>query len=148
MKTKSIVFFSMIILSINTFSQTYELVSVFEDKSNHTYLSYWDEIENLTDSTSHIFSLWGYQRYDESWIIGYEVEYFKADAINMLLFLEAVADFSDKYKNKDKIVTYISGVKIKTVKQGAIKYTIVFDSENKVCCFFRQNSGVVFVINL
>ncbi|MFV0539342.1 MAG: hypothetical protein ACK5M3_18540 [Dysgonomonas sp.] len=136
MKTRLIAFFSMVILSANTFSQTYELVKVFEDKSNQTHLSYWDEIENPNETVSRTFSLWGYQRYDESWIIAYEVEYFKGDAVEMLHFLEVVAEFSEKYKNKDKVVTTISGVKIKSIKHGPYKHTMVFDKENKVCCYF------------
>ncbi len=139
MKTKLLILFSMVILSTNTFSQTYELESVFEDKKNETYLSYWDEIEKTSENSSQIFSLWGYQKYDESsWLVAYEVEYFKGDAVNMLHFLEAVAVFSDKYENKDKVVTFISGVKIKSIKQGSLKYTMAFDPENKVCCFFTS----------
>lgn len=136
MKTKLIILLSMVILSANTFSQTYELVKVFEDKSNQTHLSYWDEIENPNETVSRTFSLWGYQRYDESWLIAYEVEYFKGDAMEMLRFLEAVAEFSEKYKDKDKVITTISGVKVKTIKQSPFKYTMVFDKENKVCCYF------------
>jgi hypothetical protein len=56
----------------------------------------------------------------------------------MLHFLEAVADFSDKYKDRDNVVTFISGVKIKSIKKGGFKYTMVFDHENKTCCFFTS----------
>ncbi len=136
MKTKLIILLNMVVLSVNTFSQTYELMTVFEDRNNGAHLSYWNEIESPNKTGSHIFSLWGSLKYGDSWLIAHEVEYLKKDAVEMLHFLEAVAEFSEKYKNKDKVVTTISGVKIKSMKHGPYKHTMVFDKENKVSCFF------------
>ncbi len=46
--------------------------------------------------------------------------------------------FSEKYKNEDKILTYILGVQVKTMKQLGFKYTLVYDKENKLVCMFKQ----------
>lgn len=127
------------ILSINLFSQTYKLETVFKDKITETYLSHWKVLESLDKVQGDTFSLWGYQLYFDDWVKGaYEVEYYKGNAKELYLFLNQVIKFSEKYGNEDKVVTYISGVKVKTLKQLGFRYTLVYDKECKVVCKYNQ----------
>lgn len=126
-------------VSVNLFSQTYKLEDVFFDRLSENHLSYWDVIEGKTPGdNNNIFSLWGFQRYDESWTLCYEVEYFKGNAEQMYSFLSGVVDFSSKYRKEDGILTYLSGVKVKIFKMGAFKYTFVYDKEQKVVCKYNS----------
>jgi len=125
-------------ISTNLFSQTYKLEKVFADEASQTFLSYWNPLDSVQLQKGNIFSLWGYQRYDESWIHSYEVVYFKGDAKEMFGFLSYILDFTNKYKNEDGVLTFISGVKIKTLKQLSFRYTLVYDKEGKVVCSYNQ----------
>jgi hypothetical protein len=127
------------IISTNLFSQAYKLETIFSDKVTETYLSHWKVIESTKDKNIDTFSLWGYQLYFDDWTKGaYEVEYFKGNAKEIFKFLTEINQFSEKYKNEDKILTHILGVQVKTMKQLGFKYTLVYDKENKVVCMFKQ----------
>lgn len=126
--------------SSSLFSQTYKMEKVFHDALSETYLSHWSPLDSLAATdTDNKFSLWGHQRYDESWIIAYEVEYFKGSAKQMHDFLRGIIEFTQKYNREDEIVTYISGVQVKTVKKYLVKSTVVYDKERKVICYFTEN---------
>ncbi|WP_139249672.1 hypothetical protein [Mariniphaga anaerophila] len=126
-------------LSLNLFSQTFKLETVFSDKRTETYLSYWKPLDADFETGSQYFSLWGYQLYFDDWVNGaYETEYFKGSATETFNFLTEIIQFTEKYKHEDKIVTYISGVQIKTINQLGFKYTLVYDKERKVVCMFKQ----------
>lgn len=129
------VFFSSLL-----FSQVYKQVTVFSDRSGENFLSYWKPLEGDTSRAGGpVFSLWGYQRYSDSWMSSaYEVEYFKGNAAAMRQFLQAVDAFSEKYEDEDKVVTFIAGVQVKTLNQKWLKYTLVFDRDNKVVCRFTR----------
>jgi len=123
----------------NLFSQIYKLETVFEEKATETYLSHWKLLENPNNSVVDTFGLWGYQLYHDSWITGpYEVEYFKGSAKEVFHFLKAINEFTDKYRNEDKVLTFISGVQVKTMKKLGFKYTLVYDTERKVVCKYNQ----------
>jgi len=127
------------IISTNLFSQTYKLETVFEEKSTETYLSHWKLIEGSQDSAIDTFSLWGYQRYNDSWVTSaYEVEYFKGDAKEVFNFLKNINGFTERYRDEDKVLTFISGVQVKTLKKLGFKYTLVYDKERKVACVYNQ----------
>jgi len=127
------------IISPNLFSQTYKLETVFTDKVSETYLSHWKILESTNINQVDTFSLWGYQRYFDDWVNGaYEVEYYKGNAKEIYMFLNQIIDFSKKYKDEDKVLTHISGVQVKTLKQLIFKYTLVYDKESKVICKFNQ----------
>jgi len=137
------------IISTNLFSQTYKLETIFSDKVTETYLSHWKVIEPLNDVSISTFSLWGYQLYFDDWTKGvYEVEYFKGNANETFRFLTEINQFSEKYKNEDKILTHILGVQVKTVKQLGFKYTLVYDKENKVICMFTQKQWLAMLTEL
>ncbi|WP_423126482.1 hypothetical protein [Gaoshiqia sp. Z1-71] len=137
------------IISTNLFSQTYKLETIFSDKLTETYLSHWKVIEPLNDVSISTFSLWGYQLYFDDWTKGvYEVEYFKGNANETFRFLTEINQFSEKYKNEDKILTHILGVQVKTVKQLGFKYTLVYDKENKVICMFTQKQWLAMLTEL
>jgi len=127
------------ILSANLFSQTYKLETVFTDKVSETYLSHWKVLESTNINQVDTFSLWGYQLYFDDWINGaYEVEYFKGNAKEIYKFLKQIIEFSEKYKEEDKVLTHISGVQVKTLKHLSFKFTLVYDKESKVICKFNQ----------
>ena len=127
------------IISANLFSQTYKLETVFTDKASETYLSHWKVLESTNINQVDTFSLWGYQRYFDDWANGaYEVEYYKGNAKDIYMFLNQIIGFSEKYKEEDKVLTHISGVQVKTLKQLGFKYTLVYDKESKVICKFNQ----------
>lgn len=126
------------IISANLFSQTYKLETVFTDKVTETYLSYWKVLESTNMDQTDTFSLWGYQRYFDDWADGaYEVQYYKGDAKEIYKFLNDIIRFTEKYKEEDKVLTYISGVQVKTLKVFSFKYTLIYDKENKVICKFN-----------
>jgi len=126
------------IISANLFSQTYKLETVFTDKATETYLSLWKVLESTNNNQIDTFSLWGYQLYFDDWVNGaYEVEYYKGNAKETFLFLNQIIGFTEKYKEEDKVLTCISGVRVKTLKQLIFKYTLVYDKENKVVCKFN-----------
>ena len=125
------------IISSNLFSQTYKLETVFTDKATETYLSHWKVLESLDKIQVDTFSLWGYQLYFDDWVKGvYEVEFYKGNAKELYLFLNQVIAFDEKYNDEDKVLTYISGVKVRTLKQLGFRYTLVYDKECKVACKF------------
>lgn len=127
------------IISTNLFSQTYKLETVFSDKVTETYLSYWKVLESAYDFEVDTFSLWGYQLYYDNWAGGaYEIEYYKGNAKEVFKFLTDVIEFTEKYKNEDKVLTRIFGVQVKTINQLRFKYTLVYDKERKVVCKFNQ----------
>ena len=127
------------IISSNLFSQTYKLETVFTDIVSETYLSHWKVIESTNTNQVDTFSLWGYQRYFDDWVYGaYEVEYYKGNTKEIYIFLNQIIGFSEKYKEEDKVLTHISGVQVKTLKQRSFKYTLVYDKECKVICKFEQ----------
>jgi len=127
------------IASSNLFSQTYKLEPVYLDGISNTYLSYWKVLESPNNNPVDTFSLWGYQLYFDDWVNGsYEVEYFKGNAKEMYTLLTHINEFTEKYKNEDKVTTYILGVQVKTLKQLGFKYTLVYDKERKVVCKFNQ----------
>src|SRR5690606_29909612 len=115
------------------------LETVFEEKSTETYLSHWKLIEGSQDSAIDTFSLWGYQRYNDSWVTSaYEVEYFKGDTKEVFNFLKNINEFTERYRDEDKVLTFISGVQVKTLKKLGFKYTLVYDKERKVACVYNQ----------
>ncbi|MBO9594410.1 MAG: hypothetical protein J7599_16010 [Niabella sp.] len=122
------------------FSQVYKLEPVFTDRVQMTYLSYWKQLEGPpAQEKTDTFSLWGYQLYHDSWNTGaYEVAYFKGNATDSYHFLQAIDAFAEKYENEDKVTTIISGVRVKTLNQMLFKYTLVFDTDNKVVCKFTR----------
>ena len=127
------------IISANLFSQTYKLETVFSDKISNTYLSHWKVLESTNNIQVDTFSLRGYQLYFDDWVKGaYEIEYFKGNAKEMYIFLTHIVEFTEKYKNEDQVLTYISGIQVKTLKQLGFKYTLVYDKERKVVCVFNQ----------
>lgn len=127
------------IISTNLFSQTYKLETIFSDKVSETYLSHWKVIESTEEKNINTFSLWGYQLYFDDWAKGaYETKYFKGNAKETFRFLTEINQFSEEYKNEDKVVTHIQGVQVRTMKQLGFKYTLVYDKENKVVCMFNQ----------
>lgn len=127
------------IVSANLFSQTYKLETVFLDEISNTYLSHWKVLESSNNNQADTFSLWGYQLYFDDWVNGaYEVGYFKGNAKEMYTLLTQINEFTEKYKNEDKVLTYILGVQVKTLKQFGFKYTLVYDKERKVVCKFTQ----------
>ena len=129
------------ISSVNLFSQTYKLETVFSDSEN--YLSNWKVIEGTPTFKSTQFSLWGYQQYYDDAIDGvYEVEYFKGDVDETYAFLMGIVEFTKKHKNEDNMLTYISDVKVKTMNKMGIKYTLVFDKEGKVACAYNENRWI------
>lgn len=126
------------IISANLFSKTYKLETVFTDKYTQTYLSHWKVLESTNINKIDTFSLWGYQRYFDDWANGaYEVEYYKGNAKETYIFLNQIIEFTKKYKEEDKILTHISGVKVKTLKDLSFRYTLVYNNENKVVCKFN-----------
>lgn len=125
------------IISTNIFAQVYKLETIFTDKITETYLSHWKVLDN-TNEEIDTFSLWGYQLYFDDWVKGvYEVEYYKGNANEIYLFLNHIVEFTNKYKDEDKVLTYISGVQVKTLKQKNFRYTLVYDRERKVICKFN-----------
>ncbi|MTK53626.1 hypothetical protein [Paludibacter sp.] len=136
---KKIILMALVcIVSANLFSQTYKLETVFFDNlSDKTYLSHWKLIENEKQAQTDIFSLWGYQNYFDSRDDGsYEVEYFRGNSKEVYQFLSRIVAFSEKYKNEDNIVTYISNVQVKISTYFGYKNTLVYDKEHKVICRF------------
>lgn len=76
--------------------------------------------------------------YFDNWANGtYEVEYFKGNAFETYNFLTEINLFSEKYQNEDKVLTYISGVKVKTLKALGFKFILVYDKEGKVPCAYK-----------
>ncbi|MBZ4190700.1 hypothetical protein [Niabella beijingensis] len=122
------------------FSQVYKLETVFSERGQTTFLSYWKQLDKESlKERKDTFSLWGYQLYHDSWASGaYEVEYFKGSAAAMYQLLREIDAFSEKYGNEDKVLTRIEGVQVKTLRQMGFRYTLVFDRENKVVCKFTQ----------
>ena len=136
---KTILIAVVCMISANLFSQTYKLETVFTDKVSETYLSHWNVLESTNINQVDTFSLWGYQRYFDSWVDGaYEVEYYKGNAKETYIFLNQIIGFSEKYKEEDKVLTHISGVQVKSLKYRSFKYTLVYDKEFKVICKFEQ----------
>lgn len=135
------ILFAMLILcgmGTNLVAQTYKLEPIFHDTSTETSLSHWRQLDSLK-SEKEIFSLWGNRRYGESWVDNvYEVEFFNGDAAQMYTLLSEVCDFTTQYKNEDGVITYISGVQVKTAKWGAFKYTFVYDSQRKIVCLYKD----------
>ena len=139
MMNRKILIAAVCMISANLFSQTYKLETVFSDKPSETYLSHWNVLESTDIHPVDTFSLWGYQRYFDDWANGaYEVEYYKGSAMETYNFLNQIIGFTEKYKEEDKVLTTISGVRVKTLKLLWIKATLVYDSENKVVCQFNQ----------
>ncbi len=127
------------VISSKLFSQTYKLETIFSDKASETYLSHWKVLESTNTIAVDTFSLWGYHLYFDNWANGcYELEYFKGNAKEVYTFLKGIVDFSEKYKNEDKVLTHISGIQVKTLKQLGFKYTLVYDKERRVTCMFNQ----------
>ncbi|MFB9055861.1 hypothetical protein ACFFU9_03815 [Mariniflexile ostreae] len=136
---KTILTMAMGMISMLSFSQTYQLETIFSDKSTETYLSYWKVLESSHDVEMDSFSLWGHQLFFDDWANGaYEVEYFKGNSKETFKFLSAINQFTEKYKNTDKVVTQISGVRVKTIKQLGFKYTLVYNKDNQVVCKFKE----------
>jgi len=124
-------------ISTHLFSQTYKLETVFSDKISETYLSHWKALD--VPCKADTFSLWGYQLYFDDCTKGaYEVDYFKGSAKETYRFLTGILDFTEKYKEVDKVVTHIKGVQVRTLKQLGFSYTLVFEKDNKVVCMFNQ----------
>lgn len=113
------------ILSANLFSQTYKLETVFTDRNSETYLSHWKVLENTNTNQVDTFSLLGITK-------THETEYYKGSAKEIYVFLNQLVKFSEKYKEEDKVLTYISGVQVKTLRQVGIKCTLVYDKERKI----------------
>jgi hypothetical protein len=135
---RKILIAAVCIISANLFSQTYKLETVLTDKVTETYLSHWKVLENKNVNQIDTFSLWGYQRYFDDWANGaYEVEYYKGNAKETYTFLNHIIQFTEEYKEEDKVLTHISGVQVKTLKELSFKYTLVYDKENKVICKFN-----------
>ena len=93
-------------------------------------------------SGEHTFMLWGYQYYDDSSNTPYETEYFRSGPKEMHTFLSSVLRFTAKHKDTDRILSYISGVKVKTIKTMGLRYTLVFEREGKVCCRLTEKQLV------
>ena len=139
MMNRKILIAAVCMISANLFSQTYKLETVFSDKPSETYLSHWNVLESTDIHPVDTFSLYGYQRYFDDWANGaYEVEYYKGSAMETYNFLNQIIGFTEKYKEEDKVLTTISGVRVKTLKLLWIKATLVYDRENKVVCQFNQ----------
>jgi hypothetical protein len=138
---KTILIVILGIISMNLFSQTYKLETVFFDNLlDKTFLSHWKPLENERnlEVDADTFSLWGYQNYFDSRDNGsYEVEYFKGNAKEVYQFLTQIVQFSEKYKDEDNILTYISNVQVKITTYFGYRNTLVYDKEHKVACMFR-----------
>lgn len=135
---KIVLLAAMCVVSTTLLSQTYKLETVFADKTSETYLSHWKVLETPQQEAEK-FSLWGYQRFSDSWAINaYEVEYFKGDAQATFNFLKGIIEFTEKYKNEGGVLTYLDGVQVKTLKEMGFKFTLVYDRERKVVCSFNQ----------
>lgn len=130
---KSLVIFTLSLFSTGLFSQVYNLQTVYKNQST-LFLSHWVVVEVPTDSIkSDTFSLWGYQKYGESWVDNaYEVEYFKGNAKDTYRFLNELIKFRKKYNDKENYVTYIQGVKVKSQYFWKRQLLLVFDKEGKV----------------
>lgn len=122
---REILIAAVCIITTSLFSQTYKLETIFTDKNSETYLSYWKVLENTNISQVDTFSLWGINK-------THEVEYYKGNAKEIYVFLNQIIKFLEKYKEEDKVLTYISGVQVKTLKQMGIKYSLVYDKERKI----------------
>ena len=135
---KIILITAICLIATNLFSQTYKQETIFSDKVTETYLSHWKVLETTSNIEDEIFSLWGYHFYSDDASTGtYEIEYFKGSGKEMFEFLTYIIQFTEKYKDEDKILTHILGVQVKTLKQLGFKYTLVYDKENKVVCKFN-----------
>ena len=135
---KTSLLFLISLISANLFSQVYKLEQIYGDKATETYLSHWKTLENSIQNQPEIFSLWGFHQYFDDWANGaYEVEYFKGNAQQIFKFLSQVVEFTNQYGSENNILTYISDVKVKTLKVSLFKYTLVFDKEQKVACLFN-----------
>ncbi|WP_461534330.1 hypothetical protein [Sinomicrobium sp.] len=135
MKNNSLVML-LLLITFSLSAQTYKLEEIFSDKTTETYMSHYRLIDG--DNPDQLFALWGYQRYYDDWTSGaYEVEYFKGTAREFYSFISALVHFADKYKGEDQVLSYISGVKVKTLSNILTKQTLVYDKEEKVVCSFN-----------
>lgn len=131
MKGILILFFS-IAIGFSAMCQTFKLTDIACDKATETHISYYYPLSSDAAKTQ-IVSLWGYQRYGNSWEDNcYEVEYYKGSPKEMIDFLTQLVKFAETYQNENNIVTYISGVRVMQVKLWMFKGTVVYDKENKV----------------
>lgn len=125
-----------IFATITLSGQTYEMVEIHGDIINQQYLSQYKQVDGNGGKLDGKFSLWGYQRYDENWIIAYEVEYFRGDSSQMSEFLTNLEEFTEKYGNTRNMVTFIHGVKVKVGTPQVSNIILIFDKEEKVCATF------------
>jgi len=134
---------------MGVFSQVYNLQTVYEYGQMSFYLSHWKVIDSPTDSTEYdTFSLWGYQRYGESWVDNaYEVEYFKGNAKDTFRFLNELIIFRKRYNDKNKYVAYIQGVKVKTQYLWKRQLLLVFDKEGKVAVVLDEKMNTAMLDN-
>jgi len=131
---KKILFIAFFILAtaIPAGAQVYKMDNVYE-MGYESILSYMRVIEG-EGSGEHTFLLWGHQYYGEDANTAYEADYYRAGAVEMYTFLRSALDFTVKYRETDRVLTYISGVKLRTIKTMGFRYTLIFDKEGKVCC--------------
>lgn len=125
----------MICTLFSSHSQAYKVDDLLSISTTNTYFSYLKPLETsgTTAANDNIFVLWGNQRYGDSWAdTSYEVQYFKGNPAETYQFLQNVIRFTEKYRNEDGIIGFYNGVKVKTFKVLGIKYTSIYDSENKV----------------
>lgn len=132
MKRLLFIVFSVCFLSLSAQGQIYKLDNVYE-MGYEGILSYMRVIEGDAPD-EHTFILWGYQYHGESYNTAYEVEYYRGGAKETHDFLSSALAFTRKYKDTDRVLSYISGVKVRTAKEMKFRYTFVFDKEGKVCC--------------
>jgi hypothetical protein len=135
MKKIILLTFACVLVS-NLWAQVYKLEPIFEGSGDDTFLSHKKVLESKDSMPADSMILWGYHLYaSNAQSNAYEVKYFNGTAKETYSFLKQLIDFTEKYSKEDQVVTFIHGVKVKTVKQTILRHVLsVYDTEQKVAC--------------